>query len=110
MDSIATTIRLDPDLKNGLIKLSKLRSTTLNKTINMALRAFVARDALALREEIEASVAELLKLAEADPHFDAAIERAVRAETLARGDPAQGVVSEPADGSVTNLVRGVLGA
>ena len=110
MESIATTIRLDPDLKNGLIKLSRLRSTTLNKTINMALRAFVARDALALKEEIEASLTDLLNLAGADPHFDQAIERAVRAESLARGDPAQGVVSKPADGSVTSLVRDVLGA
>ena len=52
MQTIQTTIRLDPVLKGNLEKLSELRAMTLNKLVTLALEQFVVNDALALQPQL----------------------------------------------------------
>lgn len=110
MPTTATTIRLDAPLRDGLLKLSKLRSTTLNKMISSALRDFLANDTLVLQQEFEASIKDLQRLALHDPDFDLAIEKAVTAELSTSEDPAQGTILLPGQHGTTDLVRDLLSA
>ena len=110
MAATATTIRLDPQLKEGLLKLSKLRATTLNKMISTALAEFVARDTQILQQELEASIKDLQRLSKQDPGFERAIARIVDAELATGEDPAEGTVSFVEEHQATDLVRELLSA
>jgi hypothetical protein len=110
MPESATTIRLDPGLKQGLIKLSVLQSTTLNGLIARALREHLASQTMLLQQEFEASIRELQRLAVQDPGFERAIDRVVAAELSTDKDPGQGSLMFPDELSTTSLVRSLLNA
>lgn len=108
MPAEATTIRLDPDLKAGLVQLCRLRSITLNKMIAAALRQHIASDVLLLQQEFDASIKDLQRVAAQDPDFEQAIGRVVGAEVSTSDDPAEGAVVPFRDRATTALVRDLL--
>lgn len=110
MAAAATTLRIDPLLKERLTRLSQLRRTPMNKLVAQALEQFVAEDSLLLQAELEASIAELRRLRQSDPDFEDAIGKVARAELSTDDDPAQGQVSLPGERRTTEFVRGLLGA
>jgi predicted transcriptional regulator len=110
MPESATTIRLDPDLKQALMKLSALQSVTLNGLISRALREHLANQTLLLQQEFEDTIRELQRLGRHDPDFERAIDRVVEAEMSTGNDPAQGKRMFPDDMPTTALVRGLLNA
>ena len=92
MANVATTFRIDPAVKDGLAKLSKLKRRSLNQLANEALREFVAKRTLEVENELEATLAELRAYRKSDPDFERAIAAAAEAEAMADRDPAEGRV------------------
>jgi predicted transcriptional regulator len=107
MQTVQTTIRLDPALKGNLDKLSALREMPLNKLVTLALEQFVVSDAIALQRELRESLAVLERIAADDPGFEKAIAETAAAEAAMAEDPVEGAV-RPA--SATRVVRDILSA
>lgn len=96
MERSATTFRIDPTVKAGLTKLSKLTRKSLNQLANDAIKEFVARRTLEVERELEATLDELRAYRRSDPDFERAIEAVVQAEATATHDPAEGrAVEQP---------------
>ena len=92
MTKVATTFRLDPVVKDGLSRLSKLQRKSLNHLANEAIKEFVARRTLEVEQELESTLADLRAYRNSDPDFDRVIADLVDAETTAKDDPAEGRV------------------
>ena len=103
----ATTFRIDPVIKAGLVKLSKLLGQPLNKLANEALREYVGRRILEVEDELESTLKDLRAYRKSDPNFDHAIAEFVEAETTVKHDPAEGrIVSQI--GPTESVVRELL--
>jgi len=89
MERTATTFRLDPAVKEGLIKLSKLERRTLNQLANEALAEFVDRRIREVENELQSTLEDLRAYRTRDPDFERAIEAVVEAETTTAEDPAE---------------------
>ncbi|MEO0912243.1 MAG: hypothetical protein AAFY59_04535 [Pseudomonadota bacterium] len=107
MEKIATTFRLDPEVKARLSRLSELQQATLNKLANRALREFIDREARVVEADLLATVAELRSYRAQDPGFEAAIARMAEAEASGAPDPAEG--APVVEQGTTALVRDMLG-
>lgn len=95
MARVATTFRIDPVVKAGLSKLSKLKHTSLNQLANEALKDFVARRMLDVEGELDSTLEDLRAYRKSDPDFEHAIAEFVEAEVTVKHDPAEGhVVTE----------------
>jgi predicted transcriptional regulator len=95
MERVATTFRIDPVVKAGLSKLSKLKHESLNQLANEAIKEFVARRTLEVEAELESTLEDLRAYRKSDPDFERAIDEFVEAEMTAKHDPAEGrVVTE----------------
>ena len=95
MKRVATTFRIDPVVKAGLYKLSKLKHESLNQLANEAFKEFVARRTLEVEDELESTLEDLRAYRKSDPNFERAIAEFVEAEMTAEHDPAEGrVVTE----------------
>ena len=95
MERVATTFRIDPVVKVGLSKLSKLTHQSLNKLVNEAIEEFVARRTLEVEDELESTLEDLRAYRKSDPNFERAIAEFVEAEMTVKHDPAEGrVVTE----------------
>ena len=92
MGRVATTFRIDPVVKVGLSKSSKLMHVSLNHLANEAIRAFVARRTLEVENELESTLEDLRAYRKSDPDFERAIAAFVEAEMTAKHDPAEGRV------------------
>ena len=92
MKRVATTFRVDPVLKDGLVKLSALTQKSLNQLANEAIREYVARRTLEVEEELEATLKDLRAYRQSDPDFERAIAEVVKAEATNDPDPAEGRV------------------
>ncbi len=103
----ATTYRIDPAIKGGLVKLAKILNTPQNQLVNDALREFVAERSADLMADLAATVTELNKLQEEDPGFAKAIKKAAAAEAEMDYDPAEGQLIDNSDPSST-IVRSIL--
>ena len=96
MERVATTFRIDPLVKAGLSKLSKLLRSSLNQLANEALKEFVARRTLEVEGELESTLEDLRAYRKSDPDFERAIAEFVEAEMTVEHDPAEGrLVTEP---------------
>lgn len=107
MAKVATTFRIDPVVKAGLSRLSKLRRKSLNHLANEAIKEYVARRTVEIEHELEATLEDLRAYRRSDPDFARAIAAAVDAEVAARHDPAEGRVVEDA-GRAESVVRDLL--
>ncbi len=108
MERIATTFRIDPVVKDGLSKLSKLLSRSLNSLANEAFREFVARRTMEVESDLEASLEDLRAYRRSDPDFEQAIAGFVDAEMTVENDPAEGRVIEqtgPAEAAVLKILN-----
>ncbi len=92
MKRVATTFRIDPVVKAGLSKLSKLMHESLNQLANEAIKEFVAGRTLAVEAELESTLEDLRAYRKSDPNFERAIAEFVEAETKTKNDPAEGRV------------------
>jgi len=89
MEKVATTFRIDPTVRVGLSRLSKLRRKSLN---NEAIKEYVARGILEVEGELEATLEDLRAYRKSDPDFEQAITDFVDAEVTVKHDPAEGQV------------------
>ncbi len=92
MERIATTFRIEPVLKDGLSKLSRLEHRSLNQLANQAIKEFVARRMVEVEDDLELTLEDLRAYRKRDPNFDRAIAEVVEAEVTAKDDPAEGRV------------------
>jgi len=92
MERVATTFRIDPAVKAGLTKLSKLQRQSLNQLANEAITEFVARRILEVENELQSTLKDLRAYRTSDPKFERAIAEIVEAEAAAQDDPAEGKV------------------
>ncbi len=102
MERVATTFRIDPVVKTGLSKLSKLTRKSLNQLANEAIKEFVARRTLELEDELESTLEDLRAYRKRDPDCERAIAAVVEAEMTVKHDPAEGRVVK--DGGRTESV------
>lgn len=116
MRAVATTFRIDPRLRDQLNKLGQIRKMPMNRIVNQALERFVAEESALLEAELEASLADLRKLRQQDPDFEAAIGRFARAELSTPDDPVEGRAvltgerrTTGGEQGATDLVRDLLG-
>lgn len=86
----ATTFRIDPVIKDGLVKLAKLLGQPLNKLANEAFREYVIRRTLEVEGDLEATLEDLRAYRKSDPNFERAIAEFVEAEATVKHDPAEG--------------------
>jgi predicted transcriptional regulator len=108
MERIATTFRIDPVLKEGLSKLSRLEQRSLNQLANQAIREFVARRVVEVEDDLKSTLEDLRAYRERDPNFERAIAEFVEAEVTAKDDPAEGrVVTQvgPAEALMLDLLN-----
>ena len=103
----ATTFRIDPVTKGGLVKLSKLLGKPLNTLANDALREYVVRRTLEVEDDLESTLRDLRAYRKSDPNFERAIAEFVEAEATVKHDPAEGrIVSQI--GPTESVVRELL--
>ena len=103
----ATTFRIDPVVKGGLVKLAKLLRQPLNKLVNEALREYVVRRTLEVEDDLESTLEDLRAYRKSDPNFERAIAEFVEVEATVKHDPAEGrVVSR--NGPTESTVREIL--
>jgi predicted transcriptional regulator len=92
MEKVATTFRIEPVLKEGLSKLSKLERRSLNQLANQAIKEFVAKRMVEVEDDLESTLEDLRAYRKRDPDFERAIAQFVEAEVAAKDDPAEGRV------------------
>ncbi|MEQ9641630.1 MAG: hypothetical protein RIM84_16515 [Alphaproteobacteria bacterium] len=108
MDRIATTVRVESELKQIIERIGKVRGMTFNRIANIALKDFVAREAATVEGELSALLDDLRAYRERDPDFEQAINAAVKAELAVEDDPAEGsVITDAAEEQVPALTRKV---
>lgn len=107
MEKVATTFRIDPVVKDGLTKLSKLRHQSLNQLANEAIAEFVSQRIAEVENELQSTLDDLRAYRKKDPHFEQAIDAVVEAEVSTQEDPAEGTVVEPAE-RTESVVLGLL--
>jgi predicted transcriptional regulator len=88
---IATTLRIEPVLKEGLSKLSKLEHRSLNQLANQAIKEFVARRMVEVEDDLKSTLEDLRAYRKRDPNFERAIGDFVDGE-VTQDDPAEGHV------------------
>ena len=92
MERVATTLRIEPVLKEGLSKLSRLERRSLNQLANQAIKEFVARRMVEVEDDLESTLEDLRAYRKRDPDFEHAVAQFVEAEVTAKDDPAEGRV------------------
>ncbi len=94
----ATTIRLDPIVKDRLSRLSVLTDQSINELTNEALRDYIGRRSQELEKELEAKLEDLRAYRRSDPGFRRAIAEVAKAEAALQDDPLEGKI-------ITKLTR-----
>ena len=90
-ERVATTFRIEPVLKEGPSKLSRLEHRSLNQLANQAIKEFVAKRMLEVEDDLESTLEDLRAYRKRDPDFARAIAEIVDAEVTGH-DPAEGHV------------------
>jgi predicted transcriptional regulator len=76
----ATTIRLDPALKQGLEVLGKALKKPLNRLVNEAVRGFIEKRGAEVQADLERTIASLKAYRKRDPGFESAIAQFVESD------------------------------
>jgi len=108
MERVATTFRIEPVLKEGLSKLSRLEHRSLNQLANQAIKEFVAKRIVEVEDDLESTLEDLRAYRKRDPDFESAIAEFVEAEVTVKDDPAEGRVIKqvgPAESLVLDLLN-----
>ncbi len=108
---VQTTLRLEPELHEGLELLQATLGTPLNKLVNMAVADFVAAKAAHVEAELEAALKKIKALRRADPTFARAFEAiAVAQAKHGKRDPVEGKAFREKPMSAVAMVRRVVAA
>jgi predicted transcriptional regulator len=102
----ATTVRLDPAVKDRLNKLSALTDQSINDLTNEALREFIQNRSLELEKALEATLENVRAVRKSDPGFKRGIAAFAKAEAALKHDPAEGKIiteSTPAQKKVRGM-------
>jgi predicted transcriptional regulator len=91
VERVATTFRIEPVLKEGLSKLSRLEHRSLNQLANQAIKEFVAKRMVEVEDDLESTLEDLRAYRQRDPDFERAIAEFVEAE-VTQDDQAEGRV------------------
>jgi predicted transcriptional regulator len=92
MANKATTVRLDPAIKDRLNKLSALTDQSINDLTNEALREFIQNRSLELEKALEATLENVRAVRKSDPGFKRGIAAFAKAEAALKHDPAEGKI------------------
>lgn len=97
----ATTVRLDPQLQEGLMLLQAVLEKPLNRMVNEAVRRFIETRTAEVESDLQQVLTRVRAYRRSDPNFGNAIAQFVSAETsLASNDPVEG--STPATAAARN--------
>jgi hypothetical protein len=108
---VTTTLRLRPEIRQGLEFLQRKFGGTMNKLMNDGLAAYVGMRTRALDEQLRASLEEIKRLRRRDPMFTRDFAEIAHAEAMYRAeDPVEGVPVRTDVGSAVSMVREVIGA
>jgi len=108
---VMTTLRLRPEVRQGLEFLQRKLGGTMNKLMNDGLATYVGMRTSALDEQLRASLEEIKRLRRRDPMFTRDFAEIARAEATYRAeDPVEGVPVRTEVGSAVSMVRDVIGA
>lgn len=90
-DSVATTLRLDPAVRRGLVLIRRTTGVTMNKLVNEAVALYVADRVKTIEHDLQAALDRVRQYHAADPAY-AAQARPFAAEEAAhaRSDPIEG--------------------
>jgi hypothetical protein len=90
-DSVATTLRLDPAVRRGLVLIRRTTGATMNKLVNEAVALYVADRVKTIEHDLQAALDRVRQYHAADPTY-AAQARLIAAEeaTHTRSDPVEG--------------------
>lgn len=105
MDRKATTLRMDPVVRDGLSKLSTILGRSLNDLTNEALKEFITRRTLEVERGLESTLADLRAYRQRDPNFERAIGAVADAEASAKHDPAEGHVVNAAGATESIVIK-----
>jgi predicted DNA-binding protein len=107
---MATTIRLDPPLQQGLLLLQSVLKKPLNRLVNEAVEGFIEKRAAEVEYDLQQVLTRVRAYRRSDPKFDKAIARFADAEAgLGTDDPVEGRTQPkagPAQTMVQRLLRG----
>lgn len=90
-----TTIRLEPNVQEGLELLAKVLKVPLNRLVNEAVQALVRKRATEVVVNMEVTLKLLKEKIANDPGFEQAINEFAKNEVLyAKDDPAEGDIKD----------------
>ena len=90
-DSVATTLRLDPSVRRGLVLIRRSTGVTMNKLVNEAVALYVADRVKTIEHDLQAALDRIRQYHAIDPTY-AVQARAIADEEAAhvRSDPIAG--------------------
>ena len=95
----ATTLRLKPELQQGLELLHEVLKQPINKMVNEAVKGFIDKRTAEVESDLKGVLAQIKAYKRVDPKFAAAIAQFVDAEARLGGeDPVEGVVVDAEPG------------
>lgn len=102
----ATTIRLEPSVRQAILKLQTVLKKPLNRLVNEALQDVIEK--LILEADLQQILTRVRANRRSDPKFDNAIAQFVDAEArLGSDDPVEGK-TQPEAGPTQTIVRDLL--
>jgi predicted DNA-binding protein len=111
MAKAASTHRLDPEIQDGLSRLSGHLHRSKNQLINEALRLFIRQKNRELELTLETTLDELRAYRKRDPDFKQSIQAFVDSEArLEGGDPAEGSLQRKSQSAVRGKIQSILDA
>ena len=105
MPGEATTVRFDPEVKNGLNLLSKVTDQSVNKLVNKAAKELIAKLSLEVERDLESTLKDLRSLRQNDPNFERAIVQLAEAEATIDHDPSEGHATSEVGPTETALLK-----
>ena len=95
----ATTLRLKPELQQGLELLHEVLKQPINKMVNEAVKGFIDKRTAEVESDLKGVLAQIKAYKRVDPKFAAATAQFVDAEARLGGeDPVEGVVVDAEPG------------
>lgn len=98
MSGVATTIRLEEEIRDALRTVSQARRLSMNAIVNVALDRFLKEETAALENDLSEILERVRAYRKFDPDFSIANKAVVKAEAELESDPAEGRIVPPAEG------------
>ncbi len=90
-ETVATTLRLDPAVRRGLVLIRRTTGVTMNKLVNEAVALYVAERVKTIEHDLRAALDRIRQYHAIDQTYAAQAEQIAAEEaTHARSDPIEG--------------------